>query len=135
MARLARSLFALALFALGAAARASSAAPTPEPAPVVNGREIELRGEVVELDCYVREGRRGESQRACALPSLAHGGSLAVVADDSGLLYPLAGDTPASDPNAAVRDLLAQHVAITGRLYERAHGRVLVIDEVHRLGD
>lgn len=128
-------LLALGLLASGLAKRSALAVPTPEPAPVVNGREIELRGEVVELDCYVREGKRGESQRACALPSLAHGGSLAIVADDSGTLYPLAGDTPASDPSAAVRDLLAQHVAVTGRLYERARGRVLVIDEVHRLGE
>ena len=51
------------------------------------------------------------------------------------LLYPLAGNTPASDPNRAARDYIAQHVAAEGFLYERARSRILVLETVRRLGD
>ncbi|HZR80674.1 MAG TPA: hypothetical protein VFD92_06230 [Candidatus Binatia bacterium] len=132
---------AIAALVILALARLSAAAPTPrpgasagpEPPALVLGRAIEIRGEVVDLEGYLRDGRRGEAHRAAALASIARGGSLAIVEDDTGTLYPLAGDTPASDPSAAVRDFVAQHVAVTGRVYERARGRVLVVERVQRL--
>ncbi len=101
---------------------------------MVVARPIELRGEVVDLDCYLRDGSRGEGHRACALNCLRNGGTLAIVEDESGTLYPLAGATPASDPNAAVRDLIAQHVLVSGKLYERARSRVLVVLRAERIG-
>jgi hypothetical protein len=125
----------IALAAAIAVAHVSSgsAAPPLEPAPIVVAHALEVRGEVVSLDCYLRDGKRGEAHRACALAALAHGGSLALVADDSGDVFLLAGDTPASDPSTAVRDLIAQHVLVSGKLYERARARVLVPSTVQRL--
>jgi len=101
--------------------------------PVSAGHAVELHGEVVELSCYLRDGRRGEAHKACALACLKNGGELALLADESGDLYPLAGATPATDPSAKVREHVAEHVAVSGTVYERAGSRILVIDNLKKL--
>lgn len=113
---------------------ASAGRSEEEPRVIRPGRAIELRGEVVEIGCYLRDGSRGEGHKACALTCLKHGGQLGIVEDGSGTLYPLAGKEPATDPSAAVREQIAAHVAVRGRLYERAGSRVLVVETVEHLG-
>lgn len=105
----------------------------PAPGPVRPGHEIELRGEVVEIGCYLRDGSRGEGHKPCALTCLKNGGQLGIVEDGTGVLYPLAGAEPATDPSAAVREQIAAHVLVRGRVYERAGSRVLVAESVDRL--
>ncbi|MBU6283099.1 hypothetical protein KGQ64_12730 [bacterium] len=99
----------------------------------VTGASVEIRGEVVDLDCYLRDGSRGAGHKSCATACVAHGGSLAILEDDSGRLFPLAGDKVASDPSKPVRELVARHVLVRGRLWERNRGRVLVVDQVEAL--
>jgi hypothetical protein len=113
---------------------ATGAAGDEPPKRIPGGQMVEIRGEVVELSCFLREGSRGESHRACAQASLKNGGQLGIVEDDSGALYPLAGGTPASDPSAAARQHVAAHVAVRGQVFERAGSRVLVVEELDRLG-
>lgn len=113
---------------------ASPAYTEDEPRVVRPGRAVEIRGEVVEVGCYLRDGSRGEGHKACALTCLKNGGQLGIVEDGTGVLYPLAGAEPATDPSAAVREQIASHVAVRGRLYERAGSRVLVVEHVEQLG-
>ncbi|MDG2303067.1 MAG: hypothetical protein P8R42_00205 [Candidatus Binatia bacterium] len=103
------------------------------PRGVRPGNPIELRGEVVEVGCYLRDGSRGEGHKACALRCLKNGGQLGIVEDGTGVLYPLAGSEPATDPSAAAREQIAEHVAVHGRVYERAGSRVLVVDDLERI--
>jgi hypothetical protein len=103
------------------------------PKGIPGGQLVEIHGEVVELSCYLRDGSRGEGHRACAQVCLKNGGQLAIVEDDSGALYPLAGSTPASDPSASARQLVAAHVVVHGQVFERAGSRVLVVEEINRL--
>lgn len=114
---------------LGASALAQDAPPKRIP----GGQSIEIRGEVVELGCYLRDGARGEGHRACAMACLKSGGQLAIVQDDTGQLFPFAGATPASDPSAAARQHVAAHVVVRGQLFERNGGRVVVVEELTRL--
>lgn len=104
------------------------------PKHIPGAESIELRGEVVELGCYLRDGARGEGHRACAMACVKNGGQLALVQDETGTLYPFAGATPASDPNAAARQHVAAHVVVRGQVFERNGGRVLVVEEMTRLG-
>lgn len=103
------------------------------PKRIPGGESVELRGEVVELGCYLRDGARGEGHRACAMACVKNGGQLALVQDETGNLYPFAGPTPASDPNAAARQHVAAHVFVRGQVFERNGGRVLVVEEMTRL--
>lgn len=112
----------------------SAAIAQDAPKAIPGGQSVELRGEVVELGCYLRDGARGEGHRACAMACLKNGGQLGLVQDDTGALYPFAGPTPASDPSAAARQHVAAHVVVRGQLFERNGGRVLVVEELTRLG-
>jgi hypothetical protein len=124
----------VATLALALAATMSSRAADEEPPRGVRpGRDVEMRGELVEIGCYLRDGSRGLGHKTCALTCLKNGGRLAFLEDDTGTLYPLAGSTPASDPSTAVREDIAAHVSVRGRVYERAGNRVLVIEKVDRL--
>jgi hypothetical protein len=134
MTRIPILLFAAAILSTAAVARgARTAGKAGAPAPRATGVKVEIRGEVVDLDCYLRDGSRGEAHRSCATACVAHGGSLGILEDDTARLYPLAGDKVASDPNKPARELIAQHVVVRGRLWERNRGRVLVIDSVEAL--
>jgi hypothetical protein len=110
-----------------------AASPESAPLPVTPGRPVSIRGEVVEVSCFLRDGRRGVGHKSCALTCLKNGGELGIVEDGSGNLYLLAGRSPATNPSQPVIELVAEHVAATGTLYERAGSRILVIDNVERL--
>ncbi|MBM4266682.1 MAG: hypothetical protein FJ144_08735 [Deltaproteobacteria bacterium] len=118
-----------------AATISTRAADEEPPRGVRPGRDVEMRGELVEIGCYLRDGSRGLGHKTCALTCLKNGGRLAFLEDDTSTLYPLAGSTPASDPSTAVREDIAAHVSVHGRVYERAGSRVLVIEKVDRLRD
>jgi hypothetical protein len=126
----------LAIAGLAIATRALAAPqPTPEPQAVTIGKAVVVRGEVVETSCFLRDGKRGEGHRACALVCLKNGGQLGIVEDTSGTFYSLATNSPGTDPNAAVKEFVAQHVSVDARLYERGGQKMLVIQRVQRLGD
>ncbi|MFM8409052.1 MAG: hypothetical protein ACKOCT_02155, partial [Alphaproteobacteria bacterium] len=117
---LAAAALTAALIAASAEAPAASrSARRAVTAARVTGARVEIRGEVVDLDCYLRDGSRGAAHRSCATACVAHCGSLAILEDDTARLYPLAGDKVASDPNKPVRELVARHVLVRGRLWER----------------
>jgi hypothetical protein len=113
---------------------ASAAEPdASHPLPVSPGREIALAGEVVDLECFLRDGSRGERHKSCALTCRKNGGSLAIVEDKTGDLYPVAGNTAASDPGAAVAEFIGTRVSVRGNVYERSGARILVVDHAERL--
>lgn len=119
---------------LAIAVLASAAEPdATHPLPLSPGREIALEGEVVDLECFLRDGSRGERHKSCALTCRKNGGSLAIVEDKTGDLYPVAGNTAASDPGAAVAEFIGTRVAVRGNLYERSGARILVVDHADRL--
>lgn len=104
-----------------------------EPPAVQPGQPVELTGEIIDLDCYLRDGSRGEHHRSCALVCAKNGSPLALLEDGTERVLPLAGATPASNPNEKVVELIALRVAVRGRLFERAESRVLVIETVEPL--
>jgi hypothetical protein len=122
-----------ALLCCVALAPAAATAEPKRPLPVAPGREVTLEGEVVDFECYLRDGSRGERHKSCALACRKNGGSLAIVEDRTGDLYPVAGNTAASDPGAAVAEHIGTRVAVRGQLYERAGGRILVVERAERL--
>ncbi len=97
------------------------------------GREREVIGEVVELGCYLREGARGLGHRPCALTCSRAGAPLGIVEDGTDELYPAALRGPASDVRTLLEDHLAARVRTSGRVYERAGGRLFVIEHLERL--
>ncbi len=139
---------ALLLGLIGAtAARAQEPSATPAATPPAgpsrnvdaaarvteHGREREIIGEVVELGCYLRDGARGLGHRPCALTCSRAGAPLGIVEDDTDELYPAALRGPASDVRTLLEDHRAARVRTSGRVYERAGGRLFVVEHLERL--
>jgi len=127
-------LLVVALTGVLLAPIASVRAASGSPRGVHPGHRGEVRGEVVEVGCYLREGSRGEAHKTCARASLENGGQLGIVEDGTGVLYPLSGAQPATDPSAGFREQIGAHVSVRGRIYERAGSRVLVAEKTVRIG-
>lgn len=98
----------------------SGAAKTPR-------RALTMRGEILDMSCYVARGFSGPVHRDCALRCIASGVCMGMIGPDS-MLYMLTLDharamapttftTP--DPFVLCKDWAGQNVEIGGMAYER----------------
>jgi hypothetical protein len=109
----------------GAGTQASPAAAAPAKGP---RKATTLRGEILDMSCYVARGLRGPMHRDCALKCIQTGVCMGMMGPDS-MLYMLTVDhgramAPTSyttpDPYALCKRWAGQEVEITGMAYERA---------------
>ena len=91
------------------------------------GSDVTIRGEVVDPASYLKEGRRGPEMTSDTYEAADGGQTLAILEDGTGTLYLLLGEHPGDDPSGSVYDLVNEHVAVTGKLYERGGVKGLVV--------
>ncbi len=94
--------------------------------------ETSLRGEVVDLHCYVTRGARGPEHAGCANACLGRGVTPAFVAED-GRLFLLLAERPVSVKDA-VAGLAGETVVARGVVHERDGVRALQLKAVEKLG-
>ena len=109
---------AVASLALGAPARAQE--------------QMTVKGEVLDLTCYVAKGSKGERHKTCAKMCAKKGLPLGVLTDD-GKVFVLIEDHDDPDPYAAVKDLAGEHAEITGKHYARDGVESLMVSGAKRL--
>ena len=109
-----------------APARAASASKSRKPA-------VEsVRGEVIEISCYLRDSRsRGEEHAACAQEGILAGGPVGILTGD-GVLYLVLGRS-SRPPNELLAPHAGRKVRITGRKLLRARMRAIVCEKVEEL--
>jgi len=109
---------------LTAMAAASFAQPGGETAPVT------LRGEVVDLHCYITRGAKGPDHAGCGNACLSRGVSAGFLAED-GALYVLLSEKPfsAKDP---VAGLVGVPAIARGRIVERGGVKALQLASIER---
>lgn len=92
--------------------------------------EVTLKGEVVDLACYLEDGKRGATHEKCA-KSCIKGGTPAglLMEDGSVVLIVLHGKD-----GREVLDLAAHSVELTGYVYERGGLKGLIVKKVKDLG-
>jgi type 1 fimbria pilin len=66
---------AMALIAVGATVVASAA---PQGGAGSKGKDVTLKGEVIDQPCYDKGGSKGEAHKACALSCAKRGNQLAI---------------------------------------------------------
>ncbi len=114
----------------GAAALTLAAAVSGEQA--ATPAETSLRGEVVDLHCYVTRGERGAAHAGCANACIGRGVTPAFVAED-GRVFLLLAERPVSVKDA-VAGLAGETVVARGVVYERDGVRALQLKAVEKLG-
>ena len=76
-------------------------------------------GEVIDPQCWVINGAKGEAHKECAIACAKAGQTLAILERKTNKVYILASDRPGEDPNKAVIDFVAQAVLVKGKVYSR----------------
>ena len=85
-------------------------------------KEATVKGEVVDVACYVMGGSKGDDHKACAEACAKAGGSLGILTADGKLYVSLLPDDHKKGPNAILMDHVAHTVEATG--YVRTSGGV-----------
>jgi len=85
-------------------------------------KEVTVKGEVVDVACYMMGGAKGDDHKACAEACAKAGGSLGILTADGKLYVSLLPDNHKQGPNAVLMDHIAHTVEATG--YVRTSGGV-----------
>lgn len=82
------------------------------------GETVTLKGEVLDLACYMAHEGKGEKHRKCAIACLSGGAPAGILADD-GTVILLVEDHNAKKPYKAVLELAGQQAEVTGKKFTR----------------
>lgn len=90
-------------------------------------RAVTIRGEVVDVLCYIAHGARGAGHRDCAQQCIESGLPVGILSED-GKLYLAVGDH--APMNKELARHAAQTVEATGKVYQRDGVNLIQIDRV-----
>jgi hypothetical protein len=118
MKRVLGSLVLVGALAIAVAAMAETKGAKAPPKPVT------LKGELVDMGCYVSHEGRGEKHKGCATKCVAGGMPMGLLTADN-KLYLLTVDHENADPYNMAKDMMAAMVEITGMVSERNGARII----------
>jgi hypothetical protein len=98
--------------------------------PADEAASLTLRGEVVDLHCYITRGATGADHAGCGNACLSRGVSAGFLADD-GTLYVLLSEKPFSAKDA-VAGLVGVKSIVKGKRVERAGVKALQLTSIER---
>ncbi len=93
-------------------------------------KEVSVKGEVVDVSCYLAHGAKGEGHKSCAEACAKAGGALGILTANGKLYVSLMPDNHSAGPNALLMDHIAQKVDAKGILRERSGVNGIVISSV-----
>lgn len=96
----------------------------------MGGKETTIKGEVVDTACFLMGEKRGAAHKECAIACAKAGQDLGIYDESTKTLYFLAGEKPGTDPNAQVKDHIAETIEVKGMVFERAGAKGIVIKSV-----
>ena len=95
-------------------------------------KDITVKGEIVDLACYLDHGATGMKHQQCALTCLKGGQPMGLLAAD-GKVYLLLADHQDAKPFDEAKTYAALQVEITGPLAEKAGVTGLTVEKVKKL--
>jgi hypothetical protein len=96
------------------------------------GQDITVKGEIVDLACYLDHGATGMKHQQCALTCLKGGQPMGLLTPE-GKVYLLLADHQDGKPFAEAKNYAALQVEITGPLAEKAGIAGLTVVKVKKL--
>jgi len=93
------------------------------------GDRATIKGEVVDLWCYLEGGDRGAAKKACATACATAGNPIGLV-DAKGNVYVTAGLKDHEPGHALLLDKMSQEVTVTGTLVKNGGVQMIYVDSV-----
>jgi hypothetical protein len=95
--------------------------------------DVTVTGEVIDPVCYISHDSKGKEHKGCAEYCVKQGISLAVLEDKTGKIY-LSMPVDHSNPNAKLKDFIAEKVKVTGTVYSKGGLTGIHVKSVQRAG-
>lgn len=89
-----------------------------------------IKGEVIDISCYVPAGAKGEEHKACALACLKAGEPAGILEDGTGKVYIVVTGDHTTNPSAKVLPFAAKMVEVTGSVSEKDGLSVIDIKDI-----
>lgn len=93
------------------------------------GEKVTLKGEVVDLWCYLEGGDRGPAKKECATMCAKAGNPIGIL-DDRGNLYVAAGLKDHQPARDLLLNRMSEQVTVTGILVKKGGVQMVYIDTV-----
>jgi len=77
-------------------------------------KEVLIKGEVVDVSCYLGHGAKGEGHKDCAIACAKAGGALGILTADGKLYVSLMPDDHSGGPNEKLMDHITHTVTAKG---------------------
>jgi len=111
-------LLAVAAASVFAALAVASSQATGASAAKAEAKPSMVKGEIVDMGCYMGHGARGEKHQSCAAKCIAGGMPMGLLTD-KGALYLLTMNHDNADPFNQCKEMAAAMVEVTGMVSER----------------
>ena len=93
------------------------------------GQRMTIRGEVVDLWCFLEAGDRGAAKKACATECAKAGNPIGIV-DANGSLYVAAGLKSHEPARALLLDKMSSEVSVSGVMVKSGGVQMIYVDSV-----
>ena len=100
-------------------------------------KETVLKGEVVEVSCYLAHGKKGmgADHQSCAEACAKSGSPLGILTKDGNLYVSVLPDDHSTGPNAKLLDHIAHQVEATGIIRKKGGVNGIMITKVEMASD
>ena len=120
-------IFTPAVLVLACLATGSSFA---EDAPDIKGEKITVKGEVIDVWCYMEGGDKGAAHKNCGIACAEAGNPIGIL-DEKGNVYILMGGQKDHQPGKELLvDKISETVTVEGTLAEKGGTKVLFVKSV-----
>ena len=93
------------------------------------GEKVTVKGEVVDMWCYLEGGDRGAAKKQCATMCAKAGNPIAIL-DAKGNVYVAAGLQDHQPARDLLLDKMSEEVTVTGTLVKKGGSQMIYIDSV-----
>lgn len=97
--------------------------------------EKTVKGEVIDVSCYVAEGAKGESHKDCAVACIKAGQPAGILEEGTGKVYVAAKeDDHMTNPGMQLVPYAAKMVEVKGVVHERGGVAIIDVREIKEIG-
>ncbi len=94
-----------------------------------NGKQVSIKGEVLDMNCYMSGGKHGPGHKECAAMCIKGGAPIGILTNDN-KVYLLTENHDNPDPYTKLKDQAANTVTVTGTMYERGGVQGIVVSSI-----
>ena len=94
-----------------------------------------IKGEVIDVSCYVAEGAKGGAHKECAIACIKAGQPAGILEEGTGKVYIAAKEEDhMKNPGTELLPYVAKMVEVRGRVKERGGAATIDIKEIKEIG-